>query len=252
MSKVVLQYVCNICNRSYSGYQSLWIHNNKFHKNSVTYNVTSSNSMVTSDNRLVNNNTISNEIRDSKSQNKTFGCMNNKIIKCSKCNLIFSSRQTRWRHEKICNFNTFPIEKNQILKTDIVKINDQSNTIVKMNKSDNISKSKIIYIDKSPNNNSIRQNNIFIEEVSLNDNTITFNDKKIKYFSYQNQLYFKAKDIMQIIGYEDTKQFIRNNIDDKHKIILKNFINNNQVDYELKIFLENQEPFPVKLEKLHP
>ena len=56
------------------------------------------------------------------------------------------------------------MEKNQILKTDIVKINDQSNTIVKMN--------------KSPNNNPIIQNNIFIQN-PINDNTITFNDKKI-------------------------------------------------------------------------
>ena len=211
MSKVITQYECKICNKSYASYQSLWIHNKKFHTIVV--------------------------LKTSRTSEKTSETSENILKKnynCRKCNKVFHNIKTRWSHEKICNFNTVLIKKNQILKTDIVKINDQSNTIVKMN--------------KSPNNNSIIQNNIFIQN-PINDNTITFNDKKIKYFSYKDQLYFKAKDIMQIIGYEDTKQFIRNNIDDKHKIILKNFINNNQVDYELKNFLENQEPKTIYINK---
>jgi len=211
MSKVITQYECKICNKSYASYQSLWIHNKKFHTTVI--------------------------LKTSRTSEKTSETSENILKKnynCRKCNKVFHNIKTRWSHEKICNCNTVMIEKNQILKTDIVKINDQSNTIVKMN--------------KSPNNNPIIQNNIFIQN-PINDNTITFNDKKIKYFSYQNQLYFKAKDIMQIIGYEDTKQFIRNNIDDKYKIILKNFINNNKVDYELKNFLENQEPKTIYINK---
>jgi len=211
MSKVITQYECKICNKSYASYQSLWIHNKKFHTTVI--------------------------LKTSRTSEKTSETSENILKKnynCRKCNKVFHNIKTRWSHEKICNCNTVMIEKNQILKTDIVKINDQSNTIVKMN--------------KSPNNNSIIQNNIFIQN-PINDNTITFNDKKIKYFSYKDQLYFKAKDIMQIIGYEDTKQFIRNNIDDKHKIILKDFLNNNQVDHELKNFLENQEPKTIYINK---
>ena len=211
MTKVITQYECKICNKSYASYQSLWIHNKKFHTTVVLKtSETSEKTSETSENILKKN------------------------YNCRKCNKVFHNIKTRWSHEKICNCNTVMIEKNQILKTDIVKINDQSNTIVKMN--------------KSPNNNPIIQNNIFIQN-PINDNTITFNDKKIKYFSYKDQLYFKAKDIMQIIGYEDTKQFIRNNIDDKHKIILKDFLNNNQVDHELKNFLENQEPKTIYINK---
>ena len=211
MTKVITQYECKICNKSYASYQSLWIHNKKFHTTVI--------------------------LKTSRTSEKTSETSENILKKnynCRKCNKVFHNIKTRWSHEKICNFNTVLIKKNQILKTDIVKINDQSNTIVKMN--------------KSPNNNPIIQNNIFIQN-PINDNTITFNDKKIKYFSYKDQLYFKAKDIMQIIGYEDTKQFIRNNIDDKHKIILKDFLNNNQVDHELKNFLENQEPKTIYINK---
>lgn len=28
-----MHYRCNICNKDYSSYQSLWIHNKKFHNN---------------------------------------------------------------------------------------------------------------------------------------------------------------------------------------------------------------------------
>ena len=31
-----MQYRCNICNKDYSSYQSLWIHNKKFHNIIVT------------------------------------------------------------------------------------------------------------------------------------------------------------------------------------------------------------------------
>ena len=211
MTKVITQYECKICNKSYASYQSLWIHNKKFHTTVVLKTSgTSEKTSETSENILKKN------------------------YNCRKCNKVFHNIKTRWSHEKICNCNTVMIEKNQILKTDIVKINDQSNTIVKMN--------------KSPNNNPIIQNNIFIQN-PINDNTITFNDKKIKYFSYKDQLYFKAKDIMQIIGYENTKQFIKNNIDDTYKITVKNFLENNQVDIELKNFLENQEPKTIYINK---
>ena len=211
MTKVITQYECKICNKSYASYQSLWIHNKKFHTTVVLKtSETSEKTSETSENILKKN------------------------YNCRKCNKVFHNIKTRWSHEKICNCNTVMIEKNQILKTDIVKINDQSNTIVKMN--------------KSPNNNPIIQNNIFIQN-PINDNTITFNDKKIKYFSYKDQLYFKAKDIMQIIGYENTKQFIKNNIDDTYKITVKNFLENNQVDIELKNFLENQEPKTIYINK---
>ena len=31
MSKVIADYRCKICEKNYSSYQSLWIHNKKFH-----------------------------------------------------------------------------------------------------------------------------------------------------------------------------------------------------------------------------
>ena len=30
-----MEYICNVCNKNYSSYQSLWIHNKKFHTNRI-------------------------------------------------------------------------------------------------------------------------------------------------------------------------------------------------------------------------
>ena len=30
-----MEYICNICNKNYSSYQSLWIHNKKYHNNKM-------------------------------------------------------------------------------------------------------------------------------------------------------------------------------------------------------------------------
>ena len=32
-----MEYKCNICNKLYSSYQSLWIHNKKFHTTPMTH-----------------------------------------------------------------------------------------------------------------------------------------------------------------------------------------------------------------------
>lgn len=61
-------YICKICKKEYASYQSLWNHNNSFHK---------------------------------KEEIKT----DNKEHSCKMCNKKFNNRQTKWRHEKICNDN---------------------------------------------------------------------------------------------------------------------------------------------------
>jgi prophage antirepressor-like protein/predicted GIY-YIG superfamily endonuclease len=119
--------------------------------------------------------------------------------------------------------------KNQLDKTKPIK-NKEPITITKT-----IVTPKIVYINKNDNN--------------ITDNTVIYNKNSIKYFSYDQQLYFKAKDIMVIIGYEDTKQFIKNNIDDKYKFTVKSVMDDQQLNCELKFFLENQEPKTIYINK---
>ncbi len=70
-----MDYYCDTCNKTYSSYQSLWIHNKKYHnkKNSVKEN-------------------------EDKPNNKNT---------CIYCNKMFTFYQSKWRHEKKCDKQNF-------------------------------------------------------------------------------------------------------------------------------------------------
>ena len=78
-------YICKKCSKNYSSYQSLWIHNKKFHK-------------------PVENNNI--QLQTQKKTNNTISnipvVIENKNNICKYCNKTFSHRNSRWRHEKKC------------------------------------------------------------------------------------------------------------------------------------------------------
>ncbi len=60
-----MEYKCNNCNKIYSSYQSLWIHNKKFHSQASHQN-------------------------------------DQKMYECSICKKILSCKQSKWRHEQKC------------------------------------------------------------------------------------------------------------------------------------------------------
>jgi hypothetical protein len=78
----------------------------------------------------------------------------------------------------------------------------------------------------------------------LNNQILKFNDNSIIYFNYNGELYFKAKDIAIVLGYEDTSQTIRKNVDLNDKITvssLKKKILSNCCTSTKKLF-ENEQP----------
>ena len=74
--EIIDNHKCNICNKTYSSYSSLWNHNKNIHKNNI-----------------INNN-----------KNTTFCKQNDNInnLICNYCNKIFSHRNSKWVHEKKC------------------------------------------------------------------------------------------------------------------------------------------------------
>lgn len=93
---------CNYCQKTYSSYKSLWNHNKKFHPS-----------------ELVNN-----------------------TLTCKKCNTIFKSRQTKWRHEKNCDgtvLNDLSVLKNEI--EELKKFIKTSNNVTIQNSNNTISNS---------------------------------------------------------------------------------------------------------------
>ena len=89
-------YCCNICNKLYSSYKSLWNHNKQFH-NENNNNVIQSNPTVIQSNPTV----IQSNPR------------------CKYCNKEYSNRQNKWKHEQKCKNN---IKDNQDKELEIEKI----------------------------------------------------------------------------------------------------------------------------------
>ena len=90
MSKVIGDYRCNICDKKYSSYQSLWIHNKKFHttNSKPKVSIESSNSKPK----------VSIESANSKPNiNINSSLMgNNKIYNCKYCNNIYKHKQSKF------------------------------------------------------------------------------------------------------------------------------------------------------------
>ena len=185
-------YHCNICIKDYASHSSLCNHNKKYHKINLK--------------KCINTVPFCNE---------SVTISNNDIIKCRKCEKVFNNRQTKWRHEKECT----NIKINNDLFNE--KLEDFKNTIIQI-----LTKNQSTINDKKINTMNIEPDNKIIKsddnkfQFDLNKNFLTFHNKPIKYFYYNDQVYFKGKDIAKILEYEDTKQAIRKNIsiDDRIKI----------------------------------
>jgi hypothetical protein len=140
-----MSYRCNICNKDYSSYQSLWIHTKKFHNQKVTNDnqkVTNSNQKVTNDNQNIVN-------------------PSNKNI-CKYCNKKFNHKQNKWLHEKKhCNTKISLQEENK-------KLTDELNNIKKniMTNSNNTNSNNINNNNGIINNNYIYINSIGTEKVT--------------------------------------------------------------------------------------
>jgi len=91
--------ICKYCNKIYSSYSSRCNHIKKFHSNSVIPNVTHVIPNVTEN-------------------------VNNKTITCKNCNKQFYNRQSKWRHEKICQDKKYKNleEKNEFLEREILEL----------------------------------------------------------------------------------------------------------------------------------
>ncbi len=100
------EHKCNICNKIFSSYKTLWTHNKNIHKNNINQNK----SII--------------------SQNKPFISQNKPIINnnceytCKYCNKIYSHIQSRWKHEQKCKV-IFEEKEKQINEIKIAEINKE-------------------------------------------------------------------------------------------------------------------------------
>jgi hypothetical protein len=125
-----MEHLCKICNKTYSSYQSLWIHNKKYHNELK----------ITSHSKVI--------LRSSKSNPKVTiesSESNPNKLGCKYCNKIFKYKQGRWKHEQNCqeklqkeftikkHDQEIEILKNKVKELENKKTNTKSTTNIKVN-----------------------------------------------------------------------------------------------------------------------
>ena len=111
---------CNLCNKDYSSYKSLWNHNKKFHKNNIQK-------------QKLCKESCKENVKNCKENVKN--CKENvKNLTCEFCKKIFSCRQSKFEHKK-----KFCKSKNNILES-----KQQNNTNIQINTINNNNQKQII------------------------------------------------------------------------------------------------------------
>ena len=82
------EYICNVCNKSYASYQSLWLHKNKFHPDKIVQ----------------------------EKNDKTEKINNGRHYTCNVCNKVYSNKQSKYMHQKKCKGNTIDTLNKKIIE----------------------------------------------------------------------------------------------------------------------------------------
>jgi len=232
-------YTCNICNKQYSSYKSLWNHNKEFHKiNNSKLHISSS--------KVVHSNLASSPISNPQS-NLTTNELDKKevLYSCRYCIKQYSNRQNRWKHEQKCNIineNNLELDKIKeetkqkeielLLKKEEAKILQLKLKLQQADKVDNITLNKLNKMLLKHNNrikNSTVNSNNTINNINNVQNNfqlvgfgkeeitevLTNNDKKL----IMNSKYGCLEKLIEIVHcgkYNQFKNVILTNMKDNY------------------------------------
>jgi hypothetical protein len=165
-----MEFSCNICNKNYSSYKSLWNHNKKFHKVEVSLNKP--------------------EVSPSgfKVSPKVSLEENTGNYKCLYCDNKYKHKQSKYKHEKKC------CTKNEIINDDIINIKKENMEMkAEMEKlKDMLQKALKIHpktlqkINNQLNNNGTINNTINIIQLGKEDlSKMLSNDEKMRILNRQ-------------------------------------------------------------------
>ena len=235
-----MSFKCDICNKFYASYKSLWLHKYKFHNTINQPNPSHSQSqpvvsqLSASCQPNVSHMSAISQVELSNNLNESLEC---KEYECSYCKNKFKHRQSKFKHQIKCKNKTD--NDKLILKKEL---DDFMNNILELLKKDvKIHSKPLQKINKNLINNS-QSNHSGSETIKINnsqsnekkiiqsedkkylfdfDNNLlleSFNNKPIKYFYFNNQFYFKGKDIALMLDYDNPEQTIRINVHEDDKI----------------------------------
>jgi len=217
MEDIKDDHKCNICNKIYSSYKTLWTHNKNKHKN----------------------NEIKNIIMQLKSNE------NDNILVCKYCNKKFTHRNNRWFHEKKCKIIFDENKQNEIKIAEInsnkeiklAEINEKiklaeielklaeinSNEKIELKKLE-IKKENSIIKQKSNRNptikniNKLLQNRINMNNSNLNSNNTTNiqNNTVHNHFKIEG---FGKENILDVITDKEKKLILNQGCESIEKLI---------------------------------
>ena len=174
-------YICNVCNKQYSSYKSLWNHNKEFHKINNT-------KVQSSSSKVVHSNLVSSPISNPRNNLTTNELEKKEILySCRYCIKQYSNRQNRWKHEQKCNIineNNLELDKIKeetkqkeielLLKKEEAKILQLKLKLQQADKVDNITLNKLNKM-LLKHNNRIKNSNINSNNTINNINNVQNN-----------------------------------------------------------------------------
>jgi len=202
-----MEYKCKICIKNYSSYQSLWIHNKKYHNDNVSH-----------DKSYISHSSVNDKPNISQTS------INDKsnIYSCKYCNNTYKHFQSRWKHEKSCK------EKNN----EIIKLKNEIEQLKSNNKTNN----KIITTNSNNNNTNNgtinNVNNTFIinkigEETV---NKLSYDDIKDIFRQHKNCLYHAISYVNFNKNIPENHNFYNSSLEGKYI----NVFNNDKNEIEKK------------------
>ena len=164
MKKDLSDFVCKICNKSYSSYQSLWNHNKKFHKMDVSHISPNVSHISPNVSHISPNINIDLKIKNIQYE-----------IKCKFCNSSFKHRSSKSKHEKICKTKVNSLTETDKLKNELIEIKEQLSNLLKSTKMHPKTFQKINnqLINNNTTNNTINNNNINITYIKFGDEKLS-------------------------------------------------------------------------------
>jgi len=171
-------HICNICNKIYSSYKSLWNHNKDFHKNK-TSNLPQNDSKIPQNDSKIPQNDSKIPQNASKISHHT----------CNSCNKTFNRKDNLKRHEKICKIKVEENNKIKQLEEIIIDLKKQVSTILQ-------EKGKIHHKTLQKINNQLTNN---INNGSINNGKI-INNTFVKFGDVEYERILNNKQVKHILN----------------------------------------------------
>ena len=193
MDSINGSYKCDICNKIYSSYKSLWNHNKRFH---------------------ININTNVNNVNINVNTNVNTNVNNVNIIKCNNCNKIFKIRSTKSEHKKkSCKLNP-NINNNELieLKNKNIELENSLKEIKELLINSKIHHKTLQKINKqlnttNNNNNITNNNNVTINNtinlVSLGSENLSDVLNKREKLNILKDMYGSISTIVKYVHFND-------------------------------------------------